>query len=55
MTSQELNEAIKNGRKSFTGEDLRTQSFCGLDLKGAFFDGADLRGTEIGKEESMGH
>ena len=45
MTSQELNEAIKNGRKSFTGEDLRTQSFCGLDLKDADFSGADLRGA----------
>ena len=45
MTYQELTEAIKNGRKSFTGEDLRNQSFYGVDLMDADFSGADLRGA----------
>lgn len=45
MTYQELTEAIKNGRKTFTGEDLRNQGFYGLDLKDADFSGADLRGA----------
>lgn len=48
MTYQELTEAIKNGRKTFTGEDLRNQSFYGLDLTDAYFSGADLRGADFG-------
>ena len=50
MTYQELTEAIKNGRKSFTGEDLRNQSFYGLDLTDAEFSGADLRGAVFGDD-----
>ena len=49
MTYQELNEAIKNGRKTFTGEDLRSQGFHGLGLKDADFSGADLRGAVFGE------
>ena len=49
MTYQELNEAIKNGRKSFTGEDLRNHRFYGVDLVDADFSGADLRGARFGE------